>query len=103
MYNEFKSVIAQRLVVEQILPIEHIGEPEIAQAEAMTWKRSSRAIEAAKGTGRCTASCPTRGSRQAAAKFGTAPVDYIYEQPPRRAVSLAAAEICRYSDFSCSA
>ena len=26
IYNEFKSVIAQRLVVEQILPIEKIGD-----------------------------------------------------------------------------
>ena len=26
VYNEFKSVIAQRLVVEKILPIEHVGE-----------------------------------------------------------------------------
>ena len=26
VYNEFKSVIAQRLIVEQILPIEQIGE-----------------------------------------------------------------------------
>ena len=29
LYNEFKSVIAQRLVVEQILPIEQIGVPEV--------------------------------------------------------------------------
>ena len=29
LYNEFKSVIAQRLVVEQILPIEQIGAPEV--------------------------------------------------------------------------
>ena len=32
-YNEFKSVIAQRLVVEKILPIEQIGEQAIALAE----------------------------------------------------------------------
>ena len=32
VFNEFKSVIAQRLVVEQILPIEQIGEPVIALA-----------------------------------------------------------------------
>ena len=29
VFNEFKSVIAQRLVVEKILPIEQIGEAEI--------------------------------------------------------------------------
>ena len=36
LYNEFKSVIAQRLVVEQILPIEQIGAPEVRMAEATT-------------------------------------------------------------------
>ena len=36
VYNEFKSVIAQRLVVEQILPIEHIGAPRDCRRPA-TW------------------------------------------------------------------
>ncbi len=36
LYNEFKSVIAQRLVVEQVLPIEQIGAPEVRMAEPMT-------------------------------------------------------------------
>ena len=35
VYNEFKSVIAQRLVVEKILPIEQVGIEEISQAEGM--------------------------------------------------------------------
>src|ERR1700758_824656 len=47
VYNEFKSVIAQRLVVEQILPIEHIGAAEIAQASDMELKEKQRAAEAA--------------------------------------------------------
>ena len=34
LYNEFKSVIAQRLVVEQILPIEQIGTPEVRRLKA---------------------------------------------------------------------
>ena len=38
-YNEFKSVIAQRLVVEKILPIEQIGEAGIAQAEEMSGRK----------------------------------------------------------------
>ena len=33
VYNEFKSVIAQRLIVEQILPIEQIGEQAVRLAE----------------------------------------------------------------------
>ncbi len=33
VYNEFKSVIAQRVVVERILPIVEIGEHDIASAQ----------------------------------------------------------------------
>lgn len=84
VYNEFKSVIAQRLVVEQILPIEHIGTPEIAQASSMNLEEKQRAIEAAKGTGVSLRPADTSEVDQAAAKFATAPVDYIYEQPPRQ-------------------
>jgi F-type H+-transporting ATPase subunit gamma len=83
VYNEFKSVIAQRVVVEQLLPVEHIGAPEIAQADAMELKDKQRAIEAAKGTGVSLRPADTSEVDQAAAKFGTAPVDYIYEQSPR--------------------
>ena len=83
VYNEFKSVIAQRLVVEQVLPIEHIGAPEIAQASGMELEDKQRAIEAAKGTGVSLRPADTSEVDQAAAKFATAPVDYIYEQPPR--------------------
>ena len=41
VFNEFKSVIAQRLVVEKILPIEQIGEAAIAQAEGWIRKEKS--------------------------------------------------------------
>jgi F-type H+-transporting ATPase subunit gamma len=82
IYNEFKSVIAQRVVVEQLLPVEHIGAPDIAQADAMELKDKQRAIEAAKGTGVSLRAADTSEVDQAAAKFGTAPVDYIYEQSP---------------------
>src|SRR5262249_16535406 len=51
VYNEFKSVIAQRLVVEQVLPIEQIGEAAVRQSEEMTQKEKERALEAAKGAG----------------------------------------------------
>jgi F-type H+-transporting ATPase subunit gamma len=51
VYNEFKSVISQRLVVERILPIEQIGVENVQQAEGMTLEQKERAIEAAKGTG----------------------------------------------------
>jgi F-type H+-transporting ATPase subunit gamma len=82
LYNEFKSVIAQRLVVEQILPIEQIGAPEVRMAEAMTDKQRDRALQAAKEAGVGLRSADTRDIDLAAAKFAAAPVDYIYEQSP---------------------
>src|SRR5437868_9599379 len=51
VFNEFKSVIAQRLVVEQILPIEQIGVAAVRQAQEMTQEERERALEAAKGAG----------------------------------------------------
>ena len=82
VYNEFKSVIAQRLVVEQILPVEEIGEAAVRQAQEMTEKERERAAEAAKEAGVGMRPPDTREIDAAAAKFATAPVDYIYEQAP---------------------
>lgn len=83
VYNEFKSVIAQRLVVEQLLPIEQIGAPAIADSKEMDLEEKKRAIEAAKGAGVGLRPADTREADARAAEFATAPVDYIYEQPPR--------------------
>ena len=84
VYNEFKSVIAQRLVVEQLLPIEHIGAPEIAQAEGLELKEKQRILEAARGAGVSIRPADTREVDAQAAAFAAAPVDYIYEQPPQQ-------------------
>lgn len=83
VYNEFKSVIAQRLIVEQVLPVGHIGAPEISQATEMELNEKQRAIEAAKGTGVSLRPADTSEADKEAAHFGTAQVDYIYEQQPR--------------------
>ena len=83
VFNEFKSVIAQRLVVEQLLPIEQIGAPAVAEAKEMELEDKKRAIEAAKGAGVGLRPADTREMDERAAAFATAPVDYIYEQPPR--------------------
>jgi F-type H+-transporting ATPase subunit gamma len=64
LFNEFKSVIAQRLVAERLLPIKEIGEVDIQMAEELSDEEKKKRFEAA-------------------AKFGTASVDYIYEQPPQ--------------------
>jgi F-type H+-transporting ATPase subunit gamma len=82
LYNEFKSVIAQRLIVEQVLPIEQIGTPEVRMAEAMTQKERDQAAVAASEARVGIRPADTRAIDAAAAKFAAAPVDYIYEQSP---------------------
>ena len=83
VYNEFKSVIAQRLVVEQVLPVEQIGEPAIAATQEMELEEKKRAVEAAKGAGVGLRPPDTREMEAHAAQFASAGVDYIYEQPPQ--------------------
>src|ERR1700690_3870401 len=51
LYNEFKSVIAQRLVVQQLLPIKEIGEVDVHMAEEATEEERKRRLEAAKTAG----------------------------------------------------
>jgi F-type H+-transporting ATPase subunit gamma len=82
LYNEFKSVIAQRLIVEKVLPIEQIGEKTVAQAEELTKEERERRAEAAKSAGVTLGEADTREIDRRAAAFATADVDYIYEQPP---------------------
>jgi F-type H+-transporting ATPase subunit gamma len=80
VFNEFKSVIAQRLIVEQILPIEKIGEQAVRLAEEMTEEEQKKAKEAAVSAG--VGMHGTEGVPGTGSEFGTAQVDYIYEQPP---------------------
>ncbi len=87
LYNEFKSVIAQRLVVEHVLPIKEIGEVDISLAEEATEEERKRRLEAAKTAGVGIRPTDTHAVDEAAAKFATADVDYIYEQPPAQLFS----------------
>ena len=82
VFNEFKSVIAQRLVVDQILPVEQIGEDVVRMSEEASDEERMRRAEAAKTAGVSLKTQDESAAAQAAAKFGTAGVDYIYEQPP---------------------
>ncbi len=81
VYNEFKSVIAQRLVVEKLLPLMKIGIPQIAGAVEPTAEEKERAAEAALSAGIEIEPVDTAEADEEAKKFGTANVDYIYEQP----------------------
>ena len=80
VFNEFKSVIAQRLIVEQILPIEQIGAPPVRLAEEMTEEEKKKAKEAAISAGVGLHS--NQRSDEEATQFGSGQVDYIYEQAP---------------------
>jgi F-type H+-transporting ATPase subunit gamma len=81
VYNEFKSVIAQRLVVERLLPILKIGIPQIAGVVEPTEAERERMAEAALSAGILLEPVDTAEADDEARKFGTAQVDYIYEQP----------------------
>jgi F-type H+-transporting ATPase subunit gamma len=68
--------------VAQLLPIKKIGEVDVLVAEEATEEERKRSLEAAKGTGVSVRPPDTHAVDEAAAKFATADVDYIYEQPP---------------------
>jgi F-type H+-transporting ATPase subunit gamma len=82
VYNEFKSVIAQRVVVEKLLPLIAIGGQQITGAVEPTLEEKERAAEAARSAGIELEPADTAQADDEAKKFGTAEVDYIYEQPP---------------------
>ena len=103
LYNEFKSVIAQRLVVEHLLPIKEIGVVDVRLAEEAEEEERKRAIEAAKSAGVGVRAPETREIDAKAAEFGTAQVDYIYEQPAEDMFNAAAAQVHEHTDFPCAA
>ncbi|MGA9415521.1 MAG: FoF1 ATP synthase subunit gamma, partial [Terriglobales bacterium] len=84
LFNEFKSVIAQRLVAERLLPIKEIGEVDVQMAEEASEEERKRRIEAAKTAHVGLRAMDTSAVDEAAAHFATLPVDYIYEQPPEQ-------------------
>jgi F-type H+-transporting ATPase subunit gamma len=81
-FNEFKSVISQRLVVDAVLPIEEIGVTGSQQTDEMSREQREHAVEAAERAGVSVQAADTTDMDRAAAKFATAQVDYIYEQTP---------------------
>jgi F-type H+-transporting ATPase subunit gamma len=87
VYNEFKSVISQRLVVEKLLPIRKLGAREITAAEEMTEEQKEAAARAAQSSGVSVFEPDDEAAESEAKKFGTAEVDYIYDQPPEQLFS----------------
>jgi F-type H+-transporting ATPase subunit gamma len=83
VFNEFRSVISQRVVVERLMPMpQPPGEHEVAQVEEPSIEERERAGEAALSAGVSLEEPDTHEADEEAQKFGTADVDYIYEQPP---------------------
>jgi F-type H+-transporting ATPase subunit gamma len=82
VYNEFKSVLSQRIVVEKMLPILKLGRHDIEDAEEMTEEQRDAAVRAAESEGISVHEPDTSAIEAEAKKFGTAEVDYIYDQPP---------------------
>jgi len=82
VYNEFKSVISQRVVVEKLLPIRKLGSHEITVLEEMTEEQREAAAKAAQESGVSINEPEETVAEQEAKKFGTAEVDYIFDQPP---------------------
>jgi F-type H+-transporting ATPase subunit gamma len=82
VYNEFKSVIQQRVVVEKLLPLVKIGDQQVTEAAEHSAEERARAGQAAVTSGVELEEADTHEADEEAKKFGTANVDYIYEQPP---------------------
>jgi F-type H+-transporting ATPase subunit gamma len=83
VYNEFKSVLSQRVVVERILPIIEPGQRDIKQTEEMSQEEREEMALAAARSGISIREADSSEAEQEAKKFGTGEVDYIYDQPPR--------------------
>jgi F-type H+-transporting ATPase subunit gamma len=84
VYNEFKSVISQRVVVEKLLPIRKLGSHEITASEEMTQEEKEAAARAARTSGVSIEQPEDEVAEAEAKKFGTADVDYIFDQPPEQ-------------------
>lgn len=84
VYNEFKSVISQRVVVEKLLPIRKLGSHEITVAEVMSEEQRDAAAHAARTSGITITDQGESALDAEAKKFGTAEVDYLFDQAPER-------------------
>ena len=84
VYNEFKSVISQRVVVEKLLPIRKLGSHEITASEEMSEEQREASARAAASSGVSINEPEESAVDREAKKFGTAEVDYIFDQAPER-------------------
>jgi F-type H+-transporting ATPase subunit gamma len=83
VYNEFKSVLQQRLVVEKLLPIMTLGTHTIESAEERTEEEREAAVKSARAEGISVHEPDMTAYEEEAKKFGTAEVDYLFDQSPQ--------------------
>jgi len=84
VFNEFKSVISQRVVVEKLLPIRKLGSQQVTVLEEMTEEQKEAAGKAAQEAGISINEPEETAYEQEAKKFGTADVDYLFDQSPEQ-------------------
>ena len=99
VYNEFKSVISQRLVVERLLPIMKIGIPQITGAQEPTEEEKERAAEAALSRRHRHRARRHRRGRRGSAKSSAPPRSTTSTSSPPRNSSPACS---RSTSFPCS-
>ena len=100
VYNEFKSVIAQRVIVEKLLPIRKLGSQEITAVDVMTEEQRDAAVKAAETAGISVREPEESVMDSEAKKFGTADVDYIFDQDPAKLFRPPDAALHRHADLS---
>ena len=84
VFNEFRSVIAQRVVVERLLPIKKLGTHDVTSSHEMTEDERDAALRAAQTSGIHVDEAEENEIDAESKKFGTAEVDYIFDQDPER-------------------
>ncbi len=99
VYNEFKSVIAQRLVVEQLLPLIEVGKPadrrrRRAHRRRKGARRRGRPLRRHRASSRPTPPRPTKKPRSSAPPTSTTSTS----SPPRS----SSPACCRSTFFPCS-
>ncbi|MGO9517915.1 MAG: ATP synthase F1 subunit gamma [Candidatus Korobacteraceae bacterium] len=81
LYNEFKSVISQRLIAQRILPVQEIGRREVLLTEEFSLEERERMGEAARAAGISLKEPEESEAERRAREFPAPGIDYIYEQP----------------------
>ena len=83
VFNEFKSVLSQRVVVEKLLPIKKIGERDTKTLSEMSDDEREAAAHAARTSGVSLDAGEESAMEDEAKKFGTADVEYLFDQDPQ--------------------